>query len=187
MRQFCLCIYAFTDLLSTFRAPEIMLKFSFSEGIRELVGMWCPAIVIFTIAGCHINILPSAEPQKKTYINRKLFPSVPSGCLWSQEAISECLHWQSRVCAWDTCPAATADIQASPVATNWLLSFRRWRWIHMTPYHQPAVSKNTILFSLHTLNTHRPQIPNCYTGYCEKQNTFFMGENYVVEKEMVVD
>uniref|UniRef100_A0A3B3UQ93 DDE Tnp4 domain-containing protein n=1 Tax=Poecilia latipinna TaxID=48699 RepID=A0A3B3UQ93_9TELE len=28
------------------------------------------------IDGCHIRILPPAEPQKKSYINRKLFPSI---------------------------------------------------------------------------------------------------------------
>ena len=37
------------------------------EGFRRAIG---------AIDGCHIRIVPPAEPQKKSYINRKLFPSI---------------------------------------------------------------------------------------------------------------
>ena len=46
------------------------------EGFARLAGHDAFCRVAGAIDGCHVRILPPAEPQKKCYINRKLFPSV---------------------------------------------------------------------------------------------------------------
>ncbi|XP_071388109.1 putative nuclease HARBI1 [Centroberyx affinis] len=45
-------------------------------GFARLAGHEAFRCAAGAIDGCHIRILPPAEPQKKCYINRKLFPSV---------------------------------------------------------------------------------------------------------------
>ncbi|CAJ1066229.1 putative nuclease HARBI1 [Xyrichtys novacula] len=45
-------------------------------GFTQLAGHEAFRCVAGAIHGCHICVVPPAEPQKKSYINRKLFPSV---------------------------------------------------------------------------------------------------------------
>ncbi|XP_035853757.1 putative nuclease HARBI1 [Sander lucioperca] len=45
-------------------------------GFARMAGHEAFRYVAGAIDGCHIRILPPAEPQKRCYINRKLFPSV---------------------------------------------------------------------------------------------------------------
>ncbi|XP_032365442.1 putative nuclease HARBI1 [Etheostoma spectabile] len=45
-------------------------------GFAHMAGHEAFRYVAGAIDGCHIRIVPPAEPQKRCYINRKLFPSV---------------------------------------------------------------------------------------------------------------
>ncbi|XP_054463368.1 putative nuclease HARBI1 [Anoplopoma fimbria] len=57
-----------------FPKPEEMEEVG--AGFVRLAGHEAFRCAAGAIDGCHIKILPPAEPQKKSYINRKLFPSV---------------------------------------------------------------------------------------------------------------
>lgn len=45
-------------------------------GFDRLAGLEAFRCAAGAIDGCHIRIVPPTEPQKKCYLNRKLFPSV---------------------------------------------------------------------------------------------------------------
>lgn len=68
-------------------------------GFVRLAGHEAFRCAAGAIDGCHIWILPPAEPKKKCYINRKLFPlSAAAGPMRRQGHILGCVHRQSRVC-----------------------------------------------------------------------------------------
>ena len=127
-------------------------------GFGDLAGHDAFRSAAGAIDGCHVRILPPAEPQKKGYINRKLYPSVIlQGICDARGRFIDVFVGQ---------PGSVHDalvLRRSPMyqqalyppAGYFLLGDGGYPCLQrpvaiMTPYRQPVVSKNTLSHSTHT-------------------------------------
>ena len=84
-----------------------------------------------TIDGCHIRIVPPAEPQKRSYINRKLFPSIIlQGMCDAKGSFLDVYIGQPGSVHDALVLRKVTHVQPGPVPTRCVLPAGRW-WVPM--------------------------------------------------------
>ncbi len=108
------------------------------------------------INGCHVRILPPAEPQKKCYINRKIFPSIILQGICDASGVFLDVYIGNPGSVHDALVLCISPMYRQalyPPAGYFLLGDGRDPCLQhpvaiVTPSRQPVTSKNTLFFSL---------------------------------------
>jgi len=136
------------------------------EGFRRAVG---------AIDGCHVRIVPPAEPQKKSYINRKLFPSIIMQGVCDAKGTFLDVYIGNPGSVHDALVLRRSPMYKKalyPPSGFFLLGDGGYPCLQhpvcvITPYRRPVASKWSFCLQSHTRY--------CYIDYCDSDilNLFF--------------